>query len=279
MRLPPGFLGPTAGTYGIDSQPDFADQSVGELVHLLPYIEQQALFNNVMNGAPSDYLSPDKNFTTDGAAYGVFFSTGGFWANRTAQIKSLLCPADIGQTDAVGVIYSSYQASPTTFSIYITCLTGGGSGPGGTYTDMGKTNYIAIGGRSALSTDTYRGAFQNRSKNSIGRMQDGASNTLMFGEIAVKQVNFGGGVGKVNTVPMWLASGYFPTAWGTTNPPSPDTNWYMLSSRHPGIFMAGMCDGAVRTVRHVGTTTSPSYTNYIYASGMSDGNVFDANAL
>jgi prepilin-type N-terminal cleavage/methylation domain-containing protein len=280
-KLPPGFLGATttstagAGISPLDSQPDFnTQQSIGELVHLLPYVEQQALYQNLMSGAPAaDYLSPDK-------AYPVFWNYASFWNNRTAVIKTFLCPADNNQDIAIGLIINTYQSSSTTFTISATYLVGGGSGPGGAWTDMGKSNYIGIAGRSGLTIDTYKGAFNNRSKNTIATMQDGSSNTVMFGEISVKSI------GGNQYLPMWLSPAFFPTAWGANNPPTPDSNWYMLSSRHPGVFQISMSDGSVRNIRYPGTTgtagttgTPNSYDQYIYMSGMNDGRIFDATAL
>jgi prepilin-type N-terminal cleavage/methylation domain-containing protein len=276
-KLPPGFLGAngTTGTttFGVDSAPDFnTQQSIGELVHLLPYVEQGPLFTQLTNGAPSAYLDPAQS-------YPVFWTVGGFWGGRTAKIKTFLCPSDPNADNSIGLIIHTYQSSTTTFTISGTYLVGGGSGPGGAWTDMGKTNYIGIAGRAGISVDTYKGAFNNRSKNTINGMIDGSSNTALFGEYSTK--NIGGNY----YTPMWLAPAIMPTAWGANPPQNPDSLWYMLSSRHPGVFQVAMGDGSVRTVRYPGTTTSGnaaapnSYDHYIYMSGMNDGKVFDPTAL
>jgi prepilin-type N-terminal cleavage/methylation domain-containing protein len=276
-RLPPGFLGATTAStpFGIDSSPSFgSNQCVGALVQMLPYVEQQALYNQLMAGAPaSNYLSPD-------VTYNVFWTYASFWNNRTAKIKTFLCPSDPDADNAIGLIIHSYQSSSTQFTISATYLVGGGSGPGGAWTDMGKTNYIPVSGRAGITPDTYRGSIYNRSKTTIVSMTDGASNSIMFGEISTKTISGN------KYVPMWLAPAFFPTAWGATNPPNPDGNWYMLSSRHPGIFQVGMGDGAIRNIRYPGTTgtaattgTANAYDYYIYMSGISDGKVIDNTQL
>jgi prepilin-type N-terminal cleavage/methylation domain-containing protein len=268
-QMPPGFLGMTTGTYGPDSQPDFAThQAVGELVYLLPYVEQEPLFREVMNGAPTDYLDPAK-------LYPPFWAVGGFWGARTARIKTFLCPSDSGQDGAIGLIIQTYQAGPSTMAINATFLRGnGGTGPGGTWTDMGKTNYIAIGGRSGLMTDEYRGVFSNRSRIALSRIPDGTSNTFLFGEYSTKTISGN------QYCPMWLSPAFMPTAWGAVSPPNPDANYNMLSSRHPGIFMVALSDGSVRTIRYPGNVGGTSTLNtYIFFSGTSDGRFCNAEDL
>jgi len=272
-RLPPGFLGATSSStsFGLDSQPDFStQQSVGTLVHLLPYVEQGPLYQQMMAGAPSaDYLSTDK-------AAPVFWSYASFWNSRTAQIKTFMCPSDSGQDSAIGMIVYTYQINSTQFTVTGTILNTS-SGP---ITDMGKTNYIAIGGRAALSADSYRGTFTNRSKSALATMPDGTSNTMIFGEYSTKTISGN------RYCPMWLAPAFMPTAWGANPPPAQDPNYYMLSSRHTGVFEAAMGDGSVRTVRYPGTTSSTAnggapnaYDYFIYMSGTSDGKVIDPSAL
>jgi len=269
-RLPPGFLGPTTGTYGPDSQPDFnTTQSVGALVPMLPFVEQAPLYQSLMAGAPAaDYLDPNKS-------YSVFFAYGSFWNNRTAKIKTFMCPSDGDSDSAVGLIIYTYQSSPTQFTINATFL----SNASGPISDMGKSSYIAIGGRTGLSTDTHKGAFTNRSKSTINGMTDGSSNTAIFGEYSTKTI------GTTKYSLMWLSPAFMPTAWGANPPPNPDSFYYMLSSKHPGVFLVAMGDGSVRNVRYPGTAGSGnaaapnSFDQYIYMSGMNDGKVFDPSAL
>ncbi|MGL6076353.1 MAG: DUF1559 domain-containing protein [Fimbriiglobus sp.] len=273
MMLPPGFLGalPTATPYGTSSSASSAtNQFVGEIVHLLPSMEQDNLFRQFINGMPADYLSSN-------VGYQAWWNYAGAWGARTAQPKNLLCPSDINQQGNVGSWFTTFQTSATGFTVSIGWLSGGGSGPGGTFTDLGKTNYIGVAGRGGVAIDTFRGSFYNRSKERLATMQDGTSNTFLFVEYAAKQVP--------TATPFthnisWIGSGTFPTAWGA-NPRAqdPDTSWFTTSSRHPGVFQMVMADGAVRTVRYPGTTASTSLDAYNIGAGTNDGRVFVADNL
>jgi len=260
--LPPGFLGTMAAdTNGLDGQitNGYNGQCIGTLVHLLPYCEQDNLFRLMMAGAPAgDYLSKD-------ARYPAYWNYNSFWNNRGAKIKTFICPSDQAESAAYDGFFSTYLASATTFTV--TVISFGDS-------TFGRTNYLGMAGRSGLTTDTYRGLFNNRSKNPIGTVPDGTSNTFLFGEYATKY-----GPWTPNFMsPQWMGAGYFPIAWGLEQPAAQDTKWYELSSRHPSGIQMAMADGAVRMVRWIGTTGT-GYNNYHYGTGFNDGQVFDPNAL
>jgi hypothetical protein len=145
-------------------------------------------------------------------------------------------------------------------------------------TTFGKTNYLGIGGRSGLTGDTFRGALSNRTQNKVATMQDGTSNTFLFGEYASKGPP---ATGWSPITPSWMGAGYFATVWGANPPPSGnDPNWWMLSSRHPGMMMFGIADGSVRTIRFPGTTSgTPTYDTFIFMSGQNDGRVVNLDNL
>jgi prepilin-type N-terminal cleavage/methylation domain-containing protein len=269
--LPPGFLGPmtTDAPAGEDSKLDaitFNCQCVGVHVQLMPYLEQDNLQKNLLTGLPADYLDPK-------ARYGPFWTYASLWNNRGAKVKTFLCPSDRAESAPWDCFYTTSKPSPssTTFEINIWSF--------GDRT-FGRTNYMGIGGRSATNGDPWRGAFFNRSQVSLGTIPDGNSNTFLFGELATKSPQLNPGFGSwQNTSVQWMGSGYFPIAWGLEPPPSgQDPRWYELSSRHPGVVMFAMGDGAVRTVRYIGTSGA-GYNNYHYATGTQEGSVFDPNAL
>jgi prepilin-type N-terminal cleavage/methylation domain-containing protein len=253
--LPPGFLGndaTSAGGIDGDIYPSFTQQNVGVLVHLLPYIEQDNLYRLLMAGVPSDYLSPDKR-------YGGYWNYGSMWSNRTAVIKSLLCPSDTAQQAQ----WDAWFATSTQNGIRIE------SWGDGTF---GRTNYIGVAGYFGFSFDTYRGVFANRTRVALGTIQDGTSNTLCFGEYSTKGPPTTGW-GTVS--PSWIAAGMFPTAWGMVPAPSmPDPYWYCFSSKHTGIVQFSMCDGSIRSIRYVGNGGN-NWVNFVYASGWTDGQVVD----
>jgi prepilin-type N-terminal cleavage/methylation domain-containing protein len=265
--LPPGFLGPmpTDAPAGEDSNIsaiNFNCQCVGVLVQLLPYVEQDNLYKALTAGVPADYLDPK-------VRYPAFWNYASMWDNRNAKVKTFLCPSDRAESAPWDVFYVTHTPSPssTTFSIVPWSFQTNGT--------FGRTNYVGIGGRSATTADPWKGAFFNRSQITLGAIPDGTSNTFLFGEQATKKAD----PSWQPTSMQWMASGYFPIAWGLEPPPSGvDPRWYELSSKHPGVVMFAMGDGAVRTVRYIGTTGT-GYNNYHYATGIQEGSVFDPNAL
>ena len=84
--LPPGFLGPypnLAATQG----PNFDGQYVGVLAFLLPYVEQDNVYRNMMSGVPNNYLS-----TT--LMYPSWWTIGSTAQASLTNIKSFQCPSD-----------------------------------------------------------------------------------------------------------------------------------------------------------------------------------------
>ncbi|QDU22906.1 DUF1559 family PulG-like putative transporter [Urbifossiella limnaea] len=279
-QLPPGFLGamPSDAPYGTGTRPatiGYNCQLVGPLVHLLPYVEQAPLYQLLMAGAPApDYLSPAKR-------YADFSTIASFWNNRGARIKFFLCPSDTGSDSSWDCTINSFLASTSSFSVNIIAIGD---------TAFGKTNYMAVGGRMGITAsfpggsvnDTYLGAFYNRSVTKLATMQDGTSNTFLFGEYNTKGPP---GAGWQPVTPAWISSGYMPMAWGATEPPISDPNWYRMGSRHTGVMVFGLGDGSIRTIRYPGTAGSGNaaapnqYDQYIYHSGHTDLKVADPSQL
>src|SRR5262245_48803475 len=206
--LPPGFLGAmkTDTPYGLDTAVtpagiSYNAQCIGTLVHLLPYVEQDNLFRLLMAGVPADFLDPN-------VRYMGYWNYASMWNNRGARIKNFLCPSDRAEAATWDAFFNTYQSSATQFTITIISF--------GDQT-FGRTNYLGLAGRSGLTTDTYRGAFNNRSKNPLGAMPDGTSNTFMFGEYSTKGPPASG---WGNVSPQWMGAGYFPIAWGLESPPA-----------------------------------------------------------
>jgi len=142
------------------------------LVGMLPFVEQQALWEQISN--PLD---------NDGAGPMVAFAAFGPWPNRTlaehaaapynpwmSNISTFRCPSDPG----VGL--PSHGRTN-----YAACL-----GDSGTLSHIG---YISDQGAvqnaawPAIAASTLRGAFKPRLKSSFRDILDGLSNTICMGEI------------------------------------------------------------------------------------------------
>jgi prepilin-type N-terminal cleavage/methylation domain-containing protein/prepilin-type processing-associated H-X9-DG protein len=257
--LPSGFLGTTAANGGVDAGVEntgYNDQCVGVFVLILPYIEQDNLYRQLMAGAPAqDYLSPDKQ-------YPAFWNYASFWNNRTAKINTLLCPS-INTSGSWDSFYETFAPN------FIGIISFGD-------TSFGKTNYLGVAGYLGLSTDTYRGIMSNRTKYGLGQIPDGTSNTFIFGEYSMRGPPAGG---WGNVAPAWMSAGMLPTAWGLVSPPSlPNPYWYMFGGQHGPVTNFAMADGSVRSVRYIGNSGT-AWANYIYGTGMQDGQVFDPTQL
>ena len=262
--LPPGTLGAMASDSpaGLDSGTstiNYNAQSLGVVAILMPYYEQDNLMRAMLSGAPANYLSPK-------VRYADYSSYASVWAQRGVRVKTLLCPSDTAETAPWDSAFYVYRSSPTATGFTITISSWGDAN-----NKFGRTNYLGIGGRSGLLNDLYKGPFANRSTTALSTLQDGTSNTFMFGEYATKGVI---ATGWQPSSPNWIEGGYFPVAWGLNAPAQPDLAWYMLSSKHPGVVQFALCDGSIRTVKYIGTTGA-GYNNYNYAAGGNDGVVVD----
>jgi prepilin-type processing-associated H-X9-DG protein len=140
---------------------------------------------------------------------------------------------------------------------------------------MGRTNYLGCAGYIA-DFDDFRGLFTYKSKNALGRVPDGTSNTYLFLEFAG---GFVGGIGPPFDG-YWGAS----FSWGThyTNfgicptRSNPNCDYSHLglaygafSSMHSGnVSNTAFADGSVRRI-----STNIDFVAFVYQSGYADGQV------
>jgi prepilin-type N-terminal cleavage/methylation domain-containing protein/prepilin-type processing-associated H-X9-DG protein len=250
--LPPGEKGCCWGTW---------------CVFILPYVEQQALFNawntfgtNVPSGGPADSF-----LRYAGAANTTV---------TTAQVKTYVCPSDPSggvARGANGIRYHNYvvnygatdQAQTTTYNIPVP------SNPtliarflGAPFTDIG----------SPLIDDAgYALGFSKLPTTPLASITDGLSNTLMASELRIAapqndndlrgytwwgpSASFNGIIPPNSTFPDAMGNGgcavQNPPCNGSIPTPSPGPSGTFLvylgaRSFHPGGVNATMCDGSVR---------------------------------
>jgi prepilin-type N-terminal cleavage/methylation domain-containing protein/prepilin-type processing-associated H-X9-DG protein len=284
--------------------PGMDNQQVGCLVFLLPYIEQDARFNNfsfalAAQGIPynRDPLNKPPNSASSvvprpPAVYGC-----------EGNIKTLICPSapapDSYVTVLVGVDYGTQGVDYNQFAPP-------GPTQSGThwYTGlpgnlvMGRSNYLGMAGYYAPSLYSQNaGLFTFKSKNSLARVPDGTSNTILFGEYAGGFINWGGsgGISSGESGSSWSCgfnySGFdVPTtqdfddnatldgsvpynqtchaqhlgvnAIGQCGTPS----YARFSSRHSAVVQFAFADGHVQRL-----SPSIDFTTWVYLTGFQDG--------
>ena len=225
-RLPPGYLGPTPHD---DFNNATGNQYLGSLVYLLPYMEQKNLYDLIK--VEKDYRKVGPGWWTDGSTVGA----------SLVKVKPFLCPSTNPYISPAGVTASLnvYQTGSTlNFQIVYFSMSG-------TPASLGRTNYVGVAGYwgnlpNSSTAQVYQGAFSNRTDHSLATIEDGTSNTLLFGETM-------GGKDDSTGAPQfgqtWIGSGAMITGGGLNT-----RQWYAFSSEHPNIVQFCMADGAVKRV-------------------------------
>jgi prepilin-type N-terminal cleavage/methylation domain-containing protein len=247
----------------------FAAPCVGGLAYLLPYIEQNAIYN-MLSPAPGIGMAINGSQTTP------WWQNGGYFSAAQAKVKTFLCPMD---TEVDSQVYGTFvilesSANTLTFT--------GGYYPNPTGQLFAKTNYCpnagAIGAPNVNYYGQWYGPFTDNSANPIGRIPDGTSNTVFFLEVLGGSPD-GAGSGKRDFAYSWMGAGDMATAWGVAQGPKSNLGaaWYRAGSYHTAIINAGFGDGSVRSIK-LGTGMS-FFTNdwfqFMYISGISDGGVIN----
>jgi prepilin-type N-terminal cleavage/methylation domain-containing protein len=242
---------------------------VGTMAFLLPFIEQNALYNQLQSAGI--VFSPNAPATFNN----TWWTSAAVNAIAQAQPSIFLCPSD-SATGRAGQW------------AYIFCPTGGKT-VSGTYfpaASFGRSNYAASAGAlGSVPSDGFWnplcGPFYPDSGVTFASISDGTSNTIFFGESLADNA-FGTSVSPGGVSSTWIGAFNMPTAWdlmeaGTAS--SPGYTWFQFSSKHTGIVQFGFGDGSVRGIRKfdgVATTWySANWFAFQYAAGMRDGGVND----
>jgi prepilin-type N-terminal cleavage/methylation domain-containing protein/prepilin-type processing-associated H-X9-DG protein len=290
-QLPPGYLGPM-----INETPPYPDaafdatvQNVGVLVFLLPYLEMDNIYRSLVI-----------NLDVGSRGDPWWMGPNGAHNFQVAQtpIKILLCPSDDPYTNNQSVRYAQhyYNVSKRSLPVwfYTYPLSNDQQLPGSA--TLGRTNYLGVGGAFGRGTQTapyppdwpiafndYEGLLTNRSRNSLDRIPDGTSNTLLFGEVTGGSLQDSSG--KYGY--LWISVGSLPTFLGlSTDIPE----WFQFSSFHGGVVQFCFADGSVRglvpggTGLHIADLLShPKFTDNWYVlqqlAGFRDGSSRDTSAM
>ncbi len=271
-RLPAGYFGPipNAGNpYDYTVTPH-----TGILVYLLPYMEQDNIFKLIVGLNGIDQPGPETITISTNQAVAQF------------KLKMFQCPSDSLESDtpqiAANRFFHAISIDPSSGTLYADDI----NPPFGFA--VGRSNYIGINGTLGEGGGYFAqwaGVLGNRTKLTLGQLtvQDGTSNTLMFGEA------LGG-----RTVPIrdyvtpWWVSGSMPTAWGLGRGNQTfdlgGSDWYRLGSRHAAGVQFAMGDGSIRTLRFGNTTTFDyAATSDWWAlqslAGRRDGYLVDTSAI
>jgi prepilin-type N-terminal cleavage/methylation domain-containing protein len=279
--LPPGLYGdnPTSGL------PQFTYSYVGLIPSLLPYIEQDNLYKQIVftNGTPFPW--GNLNATKSDGSDNWWNNTN--WNVAQYKIKSVVCPSDNPDNENFGtfVFFWTVASGTSAGTLYGYYFPDTGDGQPGDGHALGHTNYTGVmgsHGRIGNTRDTWEGVFTSATANTLTQISaaDGTSNTLMFGEslgggrVKVGQKDAGGNT-IINSALSWFGMNSMPTAFngGLLDPP----NWPNFSSNHTAVVQFCFADGSVKGLRKgsPGTLGSPLRS----ASGMKDGEVYDISAI
>ncbi|MCA9241077.1 MAG: DUF1559 domain-containing protein, partial [Planctomycetales bacterium] len=291
--LPPGFMG--SKNYGFPNAnaegPGKLNQWVGVFCHLLPYLEENSVYDQLT-----------KNYSIGPDQYDlIYWNTSSTTTNDTpwgaakARIDAFLCPS-APQEYPQTMISRMYVKSTATAGTAVTEANFEDEN-GASYThssdrfnnsnttdavSLGLTHYQAVwgvygevgpgvlvqtpDGRAYDVDKELIGPFSIRSKTRLGKVIDGTSNTLMFGEApgtiggatlddVSNQVVSGFSQGfpwiASNTLPTYLGLSIGPEADQAASGSSADfdTKWSYFGSLHSGVVQFVYVDGSVHALR------------------------------
>jgi prepilin-type N-terminal cleavage/methylation domain-containing protein len=289
-KLPPSNLLLTGNAPAID---EVNFPHTGHLIYLLPYLEQNAVYQpfSVLDLNASTYSKPIP--TTPVPNRRAWWYDGGSATPAfpdiirvtPTKLSAFLCPSDNAEQVHV----------PGTANF--NCIFGTMEWPLGLYRfrmndeyprcvtrETNFTNYLGIAGRfsntsgninqttNAAIIDPYQGLFRPNQSVTIGSASDGLSNTLLFGEVTGLWTDGFKATGRLESF-SWTMSAlplHRMTASLTGVPYNNlEKSWLRLSSMHSGgVINVALGDGAIKSM-----TISTDNNTWLYFCGMSDGQI------
>jgi len=272
----------------------------GAIYQILPYMEQDAIFRN-FNSQPGIVNAATVNWWTNGNTIGNRPGSSGattvppppppraLWGS-SGNIKALICPSSVGPESFVTALLLAPQGGgPATYN---NTNAGGNIGSGFIFSanpgaiSLNKSTYMAMAGYPIFSAGgsdpggQFAGIFAYRNPErgmTIVAIADGSSNTILAGEYADANVNFGTGNPLTGECSGTFASGPLYTYWSIrggdgASDARPGFIWYKFSSRHTGITQFVFGDGSVRGLRN-----GMDYTAWVQLGGANDGQIVTIN--
>jgi prepilin-type N-terminal cleavage/methylation domain-containing protein/prepilin-type processing-associated H-X9-DG protein len=272
--------------------PPWAGPYTGCLAYLLPYIEQDAVYQQLYAFDPGLFQPNSKSpawaygygpwdFMDPSVPAAQWNGTGaGYPKAANTTIATYLCPSDPGVNAPHVIDACFFNTGPPQLGWDIgydklAIIPGYGR-------ELGRTNYLGVGGAYGLvqpgDTDhaawaPFTGIYYANSRTKVTNIKDGLSNTLAFGEAL-------GGLHRDGTRDFelsWMGAGWLPTKYGLApfyGPPGNEYDFHQFQSNHArGIVNFAWADGHVS-----GISPAADYNAFIYASGMHDGQAFDPSA-
>lgn len=259
-RFPPGML---ANARTMPTGATSTYQYVGALVYLLPFMEQQAVYDQVDAAIDIDVDHyPGINYGSTKPIQ-EWFLTSGSWAAGQTRINAFVCPSANPYSNTDGLFAYLHTRDTNTIA--------GGSWAA-TLPEIGRTNYAPCAGgvgEGMNGWERYKGVFWSRSKNAIRDVLDGTSNTVLFGEVLGDHAD-PAAPKRLTHAFSWMGMGEMPTAWRLPSPTS-YARWYQNGSYHPGVVQFALADGSVNSVS--GTVDR---NQYLFSTGMQDNQPFAA---
>lgn len=277
-RLPPGVTGAPSSVAVGGGEASF----VGLLAYLLPYVDQQALYNRIppqmVNVDASIVLAPAANPAIVQCTAATVSTSStcrpAWWAsyNETigvaqAKLAIFKCPSTNPEADTLGPYVFNHFLDPNVLQSFSVDYAGNPAW----VRDVGRTNYLGCAGTLGTASGfmPQRGLFTSKSKNDFRDARDGTSNVLLMGE-AIGHYNSPGvnvlGNGTFERSFAWIGMGMLPTAWGLDSNPRLASR-RTFNSEHVGIVHFALADGSVRPIN----VNIDSLNLYRFLGGMTDG--------
>ncbi|WP_218931917.1 DUF1559 domain-containing protein [Adhaeretor mobilis] len=263
-NFPPGML-----ENGINNEPGVEPQRLGVLCHLLPFIEMSNVADLVEPSLSPDQLGDDNHGEGEWWEYDPLGNSE-FNTRFVSQFKipAFECPSDTieGVVALVGMAGKGPNStSSSTQWVNIRFFDNDEFG-----VSFGVKNYSGVAGvvgdiqGSKNVWSSHEGILGNRTKTKFANISDGASNTLLFGEI-VGQNSGWLGAGGNGVVYSWIGTVNLPMwYWGSEG--SSTIELRSFNSNHPGAVIFARADGSAGTVPEDADTTTMRNL-----SGMGDG--------